>query len=186
MSSDTPVGLADSEGDTPGESGFSSRNSPEFERRPVQVRLRNGRTVDGSIHISPGQPLINLLAMKKSYLNLTEARWSEEEGRWSEEGEHLPHLSLRIQEILWVMPRDGSLILSSAVPTSQSPRKVELHLVDGSTLNVTLSLANELRMSDYFESSPSFLPIWDVSGAIPKESRRLAVHEGAIMAIREL
>lgn len=179
MASDAPVGPVGSKEDTPGESDFPSRNSPQFERRPVLVRLRNGRTVDGSIHISPAQPLIEFLAMKKAYLNLTDARWSEE-------GERLPHLSLRIQEILWVMPRDGTLILSSAVPPSQSPRKVELHLVDGSTLRVTLSLASELRMSDYFESSPSFLPIWDVSGATPEESRRLAVHEGAIMAIREL
>lgn len=179
MVSDTPVGPVDPEADTSGESGSSSHDSPQFERRPVLVGLRNGRTVDGSIHISPTQPLIEFLAMKKSYLNLTDARWSED-------GDRLPHLSLKIQEILWVMPRDGKLILSSAVPPSQSPRKVELHLVDGSTLRVTLSLASELRMSDYFESSPSFLPIWDVSGAIPEESRRLAVHEGAIMAIREL
>jgi hypothetical protein len=179
MLSDTPVGPADSKADTPGENGFSSRNSPELERRPVLVRLRSGRTVDGSIHISRGQPLIDMLAMKKSYLNLTGARWSED-------GDRVPHLSLRVQEILWVMPRDGALILSSAAPTSQSPRKVELHLVDGSTLTVTVGLASELRMSDYFESSPSFLPIWDVSGAIPEESRRLAVYEGAIMAIREL
>lgn len=179
MVPDTPGAPADSKGDASGENGFASRNSPALERRPVLVRLRSGRMVDGSIHVFPGQSLIDLLAMKKSYLNLTDSRWSEE-------GDRVPHLSLRVQEILWVMPRDGTLILSSAVPTSQSPRKVELHLVDGSTLNVTLNLARELRMSDYFESSPAFLPIWDVSGAVPDESRRLAVHEGAIMAIREL
>lgn len=157
----------------------SARDSRELERRRVLVRLRGGQSVEGSIHISPGQSLVDFLAMKKSYLNLTEARWAEDDDPHS-------HLSLKIQEILWVLPRDGALILSSAVPPSESSRRVELHLVDGSVLRVALSLARELRMSDYFESSPAFIPIWEVSGANVGGSQRLAVHEEAIRAIREL
>ena len=63
----------------------------------------------------------------------------------------------------------------------------ELHLVGGLTLNVTLNISDELRMSDYFDSGPTFIPLRDVQ--IPSSARiidRLAVNHEAVLAIREI
>jgi len=135
------------------------------------------------VHVSANQSLVGFLAMKKTYLNLTSARWV---------GSHTSveayiHLSLAIPEILWVMPLDGSMSLSTALSPTTKGRRVELHLVGGDVLDVTLHISDELRMSSYFESSSSFIPLWGVRGSEEFDaSSRLAVHPAAVLAIREV
>lgn len=61
------------------------------------------------------------------------------------------------REGLWIFdPSD--LRFSSALRPTADGREAELLLVGGATLRVTLNISSELRMSDYFESDPSFVP----------------------------
>ncbi len=154
-----------------------------LQRKSVRVQLRGNRGLRGEIHIAEGQSLTGFLGMKKHFLNLTSVRWEDAPTG----SDPLPHLSLRIANLLWVVPEDGSLYLTSAEKPTEEGRKAELHLVGGLTLNVTLNIADELRMSDYFDSGPSFIPLRDVQ--IPSSTRtidRVAVNHTAVLAIREL
>jgi hypothetical protein len=147
------------------------------------VRLRGRRSLEGSIHISDGQSLAGFLGMKKFFLNLTDVRWLD--GRGGEEV--LPHLSLRLSQIVWVAPLDGALPLSTGMTPTSEGRQVELHLVDDVTLEVTLGIADEQRMSDYFDSNPSFIPLRAARTSTDGETLdRLAVNHDAVLAIREL
>ena len=54
-------------------------------------------------------------------------------------------------------------------------------------LDVTLHISEELRMSNYFESNPGFIPLWGVRGPAGLDgSGRVAVHHSAVVAIREV
>ena len=161
----------------------SARDHLHLQRKSVTVLLRGSRSLRGDIHIAEGQSLTGFLGMKKHFLNLTAVRWEDTPAG----ADPLPHLSLRIANVVWVVPEDGSLYLTSAETPTGEGRKAELHLVGGLTLRVTLNIADELRMSDYFDSGPSFIPQRDVQ--IPSSTRtidRLAVNHTAVLAIREL
>ncbi len=154
-----------------------------LQRKTVAVHLRGNRGLSGEIHIAEGQSLTGFLGMKKHFLNLTAVRWEDAPSG----SDPLPHLSLRLANVVWVVPKDGSLYLTSAETPTGDGRKAELHLMGGLTLNVTLNIADELRMSDYFDSGPSFIPLRDVQ--IPSSTRtidRVAVNHTAVLAIREL
>jgi hypothetical protein len=154
-----------------------------LQRKPVSVLLRGSRALRGSIHIAEGQALAGFLWMKKHFLNLTAVRWEDS----SMGSSSLPHLSVRMANVIWVAPEDGSLYLTSAERPPGTGREAELHLVGGLTLVVTLHIADELRTSDYFDSAPSFIPLRNVR--IPSSARtidRLAVNHEAVLAIREL
>lgn len=168
---------------TPRSGRASEDGSLYLIQRPIRVRLRGNRTLEGLIHISEGQSLIGFLGMKKFFLNLTQVRWLD--GRGSEDA--LPHLSIRLSQIVWVAPLDGALPLSTGMTPTSEGREVELHLVGDVTLEVTLGIADEQRMSDYFDSNPSFIPLR--SARMPHGADtldRLAVQHEAILAIREL
>lgn len=154
----------------------------QLRKRPVRVLLRGNRSLEGLIHVSEGQSLTGFLGMKKYFLNLTEVKWLDTPA----EGEPLPHLGIRISQIVWVVPLDGALPLSSAQSAPAGQRSVELHLVDGVTLHVTLRIAPELRMSDYFDSNAAFIPLRDARATGSSRAiDRLAVQHEAILAIRE-
>jgi len=152
-------------------------------QRPVRVFLRGNRSLEGHLHISEGQSLVGFLGMKKSFLNLTSVRWLDGRGG----AEPLPHLSIRISQIVWIEPLDGALPLSTGVAPSDGAREVELQLVGDVTLNVTLGIADEMRMSDYLDSNPAFIPL---RAARPKEGTgpidRLAVNHECILTVREI
>ena len=135
------------------------------------------------MHVAEGQSLSAFLGMKSFFLNLTSVRWLD--GRPEED--RLPHLSIRISQIVWVVPLDGSLPLSSAASPVGSGREVELDLVGDVTVHVTLNIAEEQRMSDYFDSNTSFVPLRSARVLQSREViDRLAVHHEAILTIREL
>jgi hypothetical protein len=161
----------------------ASQRPGHLARREVQLRLRGGVTISGTIHIPEGQPLLHFLGLRKHFLNLTSARY----GDAPQAEELLPHLSIRLSNVVWVIPLDTSLHVSAAADPVGSSRIVELQLVDGLTLNVILNLAEEQRMSDYLDSNVAFIPLWDAK--VLSSSRvieRLAINHEAILAIREL
>ena len=159
------------------------RGASHLQRKRVEVLLRGGRALEGIIHVPEGQPLLHFLGMKRYFLNLTDVTGKDPAG-----GETLAaHLSLRLSNLVWMIPLDETLHISTAPPPADSTRTVELQLVDGVTLTVTLNISNEQRMSDYLDSNPGFLPLWEAR--VPESGQfieRLAVNHEAIMAIREL
>jgi len=154
-----------------------------FIRRPVRLRLKGGRTLAGKIHISEGLPLLGFLSSRKHFLNLTDVSWSD----GAPTSEDVPHLSVRLSQIVWVEPRERGLHLSSATLPTEDSRAVELHLEGNLHLHVQLNIARETRMSDYLDANTSFLPLWSTrvvrSGEVME---RIALKHEAILAIREL
>jgi len=152
-------------------------------RKRVRVLLVGGKVIDGAIHIPEGQPLLPFLGVKRHFLNLTSVRRAGAEGA----GEPLQHLSLRLSNLVWIIPLDDNLHLSTAFPPPGAARGVELQLVDDLTLDVTLNIAAEQRMSDYLDANLGFLPLWSArlrgSGEVIE---RMAVNHEAILAIREI
>jgi len=154
-----------------------------LQKQPVRILLRGNRSLDGTMHIPEGQSLAAFLGMKSYFLNLTDVRWLD--GRPEEE--RIDHLCIRISQIVWVVPLDGALSLSSAASPFGESRQVELDLVGNVTLRVTLSIAAEQRMSDYFDSNTSFVPLRSAQVLRTQEViERLAVSHEAILTIREL
>jgi hypothetical protein len=151
-------------------------------RRAVRVRLRKDRALTGQIHISDGPSLTAFLSGKLFFLNLTDVLW---EG--STEDHRLPHLSVRLDEILWVEPLEGTLHLTSAALPSEEARDVELHVDGDLKLHVQLNVTRETRMSDYLDANPGFLPLWSVRIVGGGERLdRVALNHRAIEVIREL
>jgi len=160
-----------------------SRGPSHLQKKAVEVRLRGGRCLDGMIHIPEGLTLLHFLGSKKHFLNLTSVRQTE----GPEDQDPMDHLSLRISNVVWIVPREGTLHVSAAAIPVDSSRPVEIHLVDGLKITVTLNIAEEQRMSDYLDANWAFLPLW--SAEVPGTSRvieRMAVNHEAILAIREL
>lgn len=159
------------------------RGSVHLKQKPVKVRLRGGRSVEGIIHIPDGLSLLHFLGTKKHFLNVTDVRSSDV----PKDQAPIGHLSLRLTNIVWIIPQDGTLHISTASVPADSRRSVEIELVDGVKLQVSLHIAEEQRMSDYLDANWSFLPLW--SARVPATSQtyeRLAVNHDAVLSIREL
>jgi hypothetical protein len=152
-------------------------------RRAVRVRLRSNRTLTGRIHITEGQSLATFLTTKLHFLNLTDVEASD-----SMEG--FEHLSVRLNQIVWVEPVDQGLHLSSAALASEEPRKAELHVQTAGKwerLHVQMNVSRETRMSDYLDANPGFIPVFQVRLVETGEGlERVALNHGAIALIREL
>jgi hypothetical protein len=162
---------------------FPRGGQSHLQKKSVDVRLRGGQTLEGFIHIPEGLSLLHFLGTKKYFLNLTSVRPPGHPG----DEPPVDHLSLRLSNVVWIIPLDGSLHISTASLPTHSGRAVELQLVDGIRLNVDLNIAREQRMSDYLDANWSFVPFW--TARIPSTSQvieRLAVNHEAILAIREV
>jgi hypothetical protein len=159
------------------------RGPAHLEKKAVRVRLRGGKSLEGMIHIPEGLSLLHFLGTKKNFLNLTSVRDSD----GPDDRPHVEHLSLRLSNLVWLIPQDGTLHVSTAsTPTSES-RTVEIQLVDDVEITVELNVAEEQRMSDYLDANWSFLPLWEARVPVTGETiERLAVNHEAILAIREI
>ena len=136
----------------------------------------------GTVHVADGQSLAALLASKRHFLNLTDARWEGDT-----EGDALPHVSVRLSQVNWIEPLDTEFRLLSGVVPPDDNREVELHVDGGVRLRVSMSVAREMRMSDYLDANPAFLPLWAVR--VEGQDRvvdRVALNHEAIYVIREL
>jgi len=154
-----------------------------LQQKRVQVLLRGGGTLEGLIHIPEGMPLLNFLGVKRFFLNLTSVSQEAE----AEPGEVAEHLSIRLTNVVWVVPLEGTLHISTASVPTGATRTVKLQLVDGYTLEVDLNIAEEQRMSDYLDANSGFVPLY--SARLDSSDRvmdRLAVNHEAILAIREI
>jgi hypothetical protein len=154
-------------------------------RYAVRVRLRNDRALTGQIHMAEGQSLATLLGTKLYFLNLTDVQWAG-----SSEAELLPHLSIRLDQIVWVEPLDTALSLTSAALPSEESRAIELQ-VEGDRawgrLQVQMNVARETRMTDYLDANPGFIPLWSVRIVGTGETvERVALNHRSIEVIREL
>lgn len=158
------------------------QSQSHLQTRAVRVLLRGNRSLEGLIHIPEGQALLTFLGMRRFFVNLTSVRWTDA----PPDVEPMAHLSIRMSSIVWVVPSDQALHLTAGPGPTDTGREVELHLVDGWSLNVTLNIAGEQRMSDYFDSNVSFTSLWNArilgSG---RTLERMAVNHDAILAIRE-
>lgn len=159
------------------------RAPSHLQKKAVQVLLRDGQSLEGMLHMPEGLPLLNFLGIKRFFLNLTSVRRTDPQGR----EEAIEHLSIRLSNVVWVVPLDGTLHITTALTPTSSSRKVELQLVDGMTLRVDLNLAEEQRMSDYLDANSGFVPLWSAQFLSTDRSiERLAVNHEAILAIREV
>ncbi len=150
--------------------------------RRVRVRLVGGRVLEGDLHLAEGQSLVGTMALRRYFLNLTRVSWVPDDGPAAA----VPHLAIRVNQIVWLLAPDGDVPLTSGIQPTTPPRSVELHLVGGVRLDVSLHLATEQRMSDYFDSNAGFVPLRDVRIAGSDEVYSgLALNHEAILAIRE-
>lgn len=162
----------------------SSHAPSHLQRKPVRVLLRGGQSLEGMIHIPEGLPLLHFLGTKRYFLNLTSVRRL---GPDPSDHDPFDHLSLRLSNVVWVVPLDSTLHVSTASTPTSAPRFVELQLVDGLVLRVTLNIAEEQRMSDYLDANSGFVPLWATDVLSSNEViERLAVNHEAILAVREL
>lgn len=155
-----------------------------LQQRGVRIRLRRGRIVEGDVHIAQERSLIDFLLVRKHFLNLTSVRWTGDR-TWNEE--RMPHLAIRMSQILWVEPVDPDLRLAASALPSFEGRPVEIHLEGDIPLHLSLHLAEEHRMSDFLDATSDFIPfrraqILDEDRVVPA----LAINRAAIMTIREL
>jgi hypothetical protein len=154
-------------------------------RYAVRVRLRNNRSLTGKIHVAEGQALATLLGTKLHFLNLTEVQWAG-----AAQDEPLPHVSIRLDQIIWVEPLEKGLSLTSAALPSEEIRNIELQVegADGwGRLHVQMNVARETRMTDYLDANPGFIPLWSVRIVDTDEMvERVALNHRAIGVIREL
>jgi len=159
------------------------RGPSHLQKKALQVRLRGGQSLEGTIHIPEGLSLLHFLGTKKYFLNLTTVRQlGDPEGQAP-----MDHLSLRLSNVVWLIPQDGTLHVSTASIPADSSRMVELQLVDGLRITVNLNIAEDQRMTDYLDANWAFIPLWSARMHSTSEViERLAVNHEAILAIREV
>lgn len=158
--------------------------SSHLQRRRVRIRLRGSRIVEGDLHIAEGRSLVDFLSVKKHFVNLTTVGWT---GDPMAGPEKVPHLAVRMSQILWVEPMDPDLDLTSSLETFGAGRPVQLYLEGDIVLRVELHLAEEHRMSDYLDANDAFIPFRNARmPQIADEREAVAVNHSAILAVREL
>ena len=151
--------------------------------RLVRVRLRDGRVMEGCMHVAEGQSVVEFLGLRRAFLNLTDVRGLDDRA-----GEApLAHVGLRLSHIVWVVPLDSALPLSPAVLSPEASRAVALVLAGDLELRVRIQIADELRISDYFDAHPDFIPLRSVrTGDETVLVDRMAVNGAAIRTFREI
>lgn len=160
-----------------------SRATSHLVLRGIQVLLRGGQRLEGTIHIPEGMSLMDFVRMRKFFLNLTSVTVQDGSGQ----GESMEHLSIRLSNVVWIIPLEGSLHIASGPSAIESKRPVQIQLVDGLTLTVSLNIAEEQRMSDYLDGNAGFLPFYSATLPTTDQSlERLLVNHEAILAIREI
>jgi len=153
----------------------------QFTRRLVRFTMFGGRVIEGNIHVTEGQSLAVFLTTRRYLSSLTEARWI------GPGMQVLPHLAVRTDKIMFATSLDDGMPVSTNVRPTLSPRWAEFTLEDDSVMHVGLHIAEEQRMTDYFDSAPAFLPV--IQASIVGQDRLLgpiAVNTSRIVAVREI
>lgn len=157
------------------------RPGSQFIRRLVRLTMSGGRSVEGNVHVTDGQSLGVFLTTRRYMTSLTEARWLDPQGTV------LPHLALRTEKVVFAASLDEGLPVATNARPTPNPRWAEFTLDDGTVMHVGLHIAEEQRMTDYFDSAPAFLPV--VQASVVGSERLLgpiSVNTSKIVALREI
>jgi len=152
----------------------------QFSRRRVRLALANGRAIEGNVHMTEAQSLTVFMATRRYYASLTEASWVDGPGV------EVPHMAVRVDQILWAQPLERGLAVSTAQQATMNPRRAEVTMKDGTTLHGSLFIAEEQRMTDYIDSAFGFLPVHDA--VVTPGGERLggvALNADILLTIRE-
>ncbi len=153
----------------------------QFTRRLVRFMVRGGRIVEGNIHVTEGQSLAVFLQTRRYLTSITEARWI------GPGMQVLPHMAIRTEKLLWAGSLDDALPISTNQRPTSTPRWAELTLDDGVVMQAGLYIADEQRLTDYFDAAPAFLPVTQATIAgSDKLLGPVAVNTSAIIAVREI
>ncbi len=123
------------------------------ESRRLRFFLEDFRVLEGLVGLGAGASLLSLLASRKSYINLTEARWSGSQ-------RPLGHLVLRVDRVAWAGAASGDVPLLNA-PLAVAPTPTDLQLEGGMIVRGGLPLAPRQRLGDYLESAGPFIALHD-------------------------
>lgn len=147
--------------------------------RRIRLFLRDHRILDADARVPEGQYLSGYLASRTRYVNLTA-------GCWLGTDEKVPHLALKVDNILWAASQDGELPLTS--PRAVNPaRRVEVELEGGYMIAAGLLLVDGQRLTDYLHSAPAFVPLQDAQlRPRGKELGDVVVNQHAVQLVREL
>ncbi len=140
------------------------------ESRRLRFFLEDFRVLEGLAGLGAGASLLSLFASRKSYINLTEARWSGSQ-------RPLGHLVLRVDRIVWAGAPNGDVPLVNA-PLTVEPTPTDLQLQGGMIMRGGLPLAPRQRLGDYLESTGPFIPL---HGAVLLRSRHGGKPVGAAL-----
>lgn len=157
------------------------RPGSQFVRRLVRLTMTGGRSIEGNVHVTEGQSLGVFLTTRRYMTSLTEARWMDPEGPV------LPHLALRTDGVVFATSLDDGLPIATNARPTPNPRWAEFTLDDGMVMHAGLHIAEEQRMTDYFDSAPAFLPV--VQASLVGSERLLgpiSVNTSKIVALREI
>lgn len=147
--------------------------------RRLRIFLRDHRVLDASARVPRGQYLSTYLASRTRYVNLTSSEWLGV-------AEHVGHMALKVDKILWAASEDGELPLTGALAGSTA-RRVEVELEGGYIVAAALLLGENQRLSDYLQSAPPFVPLRDAE--LRPRGRRLGdvvVNQETIQLVREI
>lgn len=147
--------------------------------RRLRLFLRDHRILDANARVPEGQYLSTYLASRNRYVNLTDISWLGT-------GEKVPHISLKVDKILWAASEDGALPLTSPRAATSS-RRVEVELEGGYMLSAGLLLVESQRLSDYLQSAPRFIPLQSAE-LCPRDKTLgdVVVNHESIQVVREV
>lgn len=147
--------------------------------RRIRLFLRDHRILDADASVPDGQFLSTYLATRNRYVNLTAASWLGT-------GEDVPHLALKVDNILWAASQDGALRLTGA-HAAVTARRVEVELEGGYMIAAGLLLVDNQRLTDYLQSAPSFVPLQDAElRPRGKKLGNVVVNQHAVQLVREI
>lgn len=147
--------------------------------RRIRFFLRDHRVLDASARVPAGQYLSTYLASRNRYVNLTGATWLGT-------GEEVPHMALKVDNVLWAASTDGDLPLTSP-RAAASARRVEVELEGGYMIAAGLLLVDSQRLTDYLQSAPPFVPLREAElQPRGKALGDVVVNQHAVQLVREI
>jgi hypothetical protein len=156
---------------------------PRLPKRRLRLFLRDYRLVEGFAHMPEGITLAAFLANRRGYMHLLDLRWQPS-------GEAAPFAVVRVDQLLYVAAPNADVALVSANSVA-TRHPVEMLLEGGLYVRGGVLLGPRQRLSDYLESTGSFVPVTGAElmrSERPPRSRNvewgdIVVNQDAIQAV---
>ena len=150
------------------------------EKKRLHLVMRDGTALEAAIVISDDMPLVAFLTSRKGgWMNAMDARDPKS-------GAVESHLVLQTDLVALASAPDANMAITATTGTTSTTRQVEVKLLGGQTLQVTVALAAGQRLSDLLAQSGRFLGL---SGATVLPAGvtlgDVAVNTGAIRSVAE-